>query len=95
MLFRSGSLPLVHRVGGLADTVADTSLENLDSGKANGFVFQPFTSDALRAAIGRAFALHARPALWREVRRRGMQQDLGWQRAAARYLSVYKSLLPA
>ena len=90
-----GSLPLVHRVGGLADTVADTSLENLDSGKANGFVFQPFTSDALRAAIGRAFALHARPALWREVRRRGMQQDLGWQRAAARYLSVYKSLLPA
>ncbi len=90
-----GSLPLVHRVGGLADTVVDVSLEDLDSGKANGFVFQPFTGLALRAAIGRAFALYARPSLWRTVRQRAMQQELGWQHSAAQYLRVYRSLLPA
>lgn len=88
-----GSLPLVHRVGGLADTVVDASLEDLDSGKTNGFVFQPFTADALRAAISRAFALYARPALWRAVRQRAMQQELGWRHSAAQYLRVYKSLV--
>jgi len=87
-----GSLPLVHRVGGLADTVVDCSLENMDEGRANGFVFNNFNPQALERAMARAFALYARKTEWETVRDRGMRQDLGWQSAARQYLALYQHL---
>lgn len=90
-----GSLPLVHQVGGLADTVVDCTLEDLASGQANGFVFHPFTLEALRRALARAFALYARPAEWRKVRAGAMRQALGWDSAAAQYMALYRRLLSA
>lgn len=88
-----GSLPLVHRVGGLADTVVDCALEHLADGSANGFVFKEFTTSALVRAVRRAFALYARPAEWRSVRRQAMQQELGWDKAAAQYVALYRHLI--
>ncbi|MDD2924689.1 glycogen synthase GlgA [Rhodoferax sp.] len=87
-----GSLPLVHRVGGLADTVVDCSLEDLAEETANGFVFEHFDSHALSRALARAFALYALPAQWRLVQERAMHQNLGWPRAAAQYLALYQRL---
>ena len=87
-----GSLPLVHGVGGLADTVVDCSLENLADGSANGFVFHQFSERALARAIGRAFALYARKTEWRTVRARAMRQSLGWGEAAAQYVALFRSL---
>ena len=84
-----GSLPLVHRVGGLADTVADCSLENIDEGLATGFVFERFTQADYQAALRRAFTLFARPEDWKTVQRRAMAQDFGWDAAAARYVEEY------
>jgi starch synthase len=81
---RYGTPPIVHRVGGLADTVVDG---------VNGFVFEKATVAALTAAIGRAAKLFARPSLWREMQVRGMADDFGWDRAAKEYLAVYQSLL--
>lgn len=88
-----GSLPLVHRVGGLADTVVDCALEHLADGTANGFVFNEFTPKALERAMCRAMALFARPAEWRSVRQRAMQQPLGWDKAAAQYVALYRHLV--
>jgi len=88
-----GSLPLVHRVGGLADTVVDCALENLADGTANGFVFDAFTPEALARAMRRAFALYERKSEWRSVRQRAMQQSLGWDKAAAQYVALYRRLL--
>jgi starch synthase len=88
-----GSLPLVHRVGGLADTVVDVALENLADGTATGFVFDGFDRTAYAAALRRAFALRARKAEWRRVQRRAMQQRFDWDVAAARYVGLYRSLL--
>jgi starch synthase len=87
-----GSLPLVHRVGGLADTVVDCSLEDLALGTANGFVFNEFTVPALERAIARAFALFMRKTEWNQVRARAMNQALGWETAAAQYLALYQRL---
>ena len=87
-----GSLPLVHRVGGLADTVIDCSLEDLADGTANGFVFKHFDSQTLSRAIARAFALFADKAQWRAVRRLGMNQRLGWDHAARQYMALYQRL---
>ncbi|WP_296658072.1 glycogen synthase GlgA [Paraburkholderia sp.] len=88
-----GALPLVHRVGGLADTVVDASLENLADALATGFVFERFEPDALTAAIRRAFALYARSRDWRDTRERAMRKDFGWAVSAQRYMALYRELV--
>jgi starch synthase len=88
-----GSLPLVHRVGGLADTVVDCALENLADGSATGFVFDRFDDASYGAALRRAFALQARRLEWRRVQRAAMHQVFDWGTAATRYLTLYRSLL--
>jgi starch synthase len=90
---RYGSLPLVRRTGGLADTVVDCTLEDLADGRATGFVFERFEAGDLQRALRRAFTLWARPRDWRAVRRRGMQQRFGWGVAAARYAELYDGLV--
>ncbi|RYF77164.1 MAG: glycogen synthase GlgA [Comamonadaceae bacterium] len=90
-----GALPLVHRVGGLADTVTDSALENIADGSANGFVFEHFDAAHYARALRRAFALYARPAEWRRVRATGMRQQHDWRSAAAQYIAVYAQALHA
>ncbi len=92
---RFGTLPLVRRTGGLADTVVDASPENLAHGSATGFVFEPESSWVLGETIGRACALYREsPRAWTEIQRRGMKQDFSWKAAAGHYLNLYKGLLP-
>ena len=88
-----GTLPLVHAVGGLADTVTDASLENLDDGSASGFVFHEFSSAALARALRRAFALQRRPADWAAAQRHAMALRFDWQHAAQAYRSLFATLM--
>jgi len=92
---RYGCLPLVHRVGGLADTVVDCALEHMADGSANGFVFDGFDPAAYAAAVRRAFALYERPADWRRVRATAMRRPADWSDAAMRYADVYRQALAA
>jgi starch synthase len=89
---RYGSLPLVRRTGGLADTVVDCTLEDLAEERATGFVFERFDADDLMRALRRAFTLWSRPRDWRAVQKRGMAQRFGWDTAAERYLSLYRQI---
>ena len=86
---RYGTLPLVHAVGGLVDTVTDCGLEHLDDGSASGFVFHELSEAALLSAMRRAFALRRREADWQSVQRHGMSLRFDWARAATDYLRVY------
>jgi starch synthase len=90
-----GTVPLVRRVGGLADTVTDTTLETLE-GSATGFVFDAFTPQALSEALDRLFLLWRRKQRgkddWREVQQRGMAQPFTWPVAAARYVQLYEEV---
>ncbi|MDP4299551.1 glycogen synthase GlgA [Leptothrix discophora] len=88
---RYGTLPVVRRVGGLADTVSDARLETLDV-DATGFVFDDFSVAGLTAATDRAQALHRRSADWRRVQQRAMAQRFGWAEAAQRYMALYRGL---
>ena len=90
-----GSLPLVRRTGGLADTVVDCTLEDMADERATGFVFERFDAADLERAVRRAYALWARPRDWKTVRRRAMEQRFGWDTAAASYLALYRSLVSA
>jgi starch synthase len=92
---RYGTLPLVRRVGGLADTVVDCSLENLDEGLATGFVFEDLTATGLLSAVRRAFALFRRPDDWSAVQQRGMGLRFDWLASAQHYLAMYQSLRPS
>ncbi len=91
---RYGTLPLVRAVGGLADTVVDCSLENLDDGSASGFVFHELEVSGLLSALRRAFALQRRPADWHAVQRHAMSLRFGWDHAASDYLRVYAAVMP-
>jgi starch synthase len=84
---RYGSLPLVRRTGGLADTVVDVSPETLD--RATGFVFDEPTSQALLQSMHRATSLFEQPSLWARVQAHAMAADFGWESAARHYLDVY------
>lgn len=84
-----GSVPLVRRVGGLADTVVDTDLCTLDDRSATGIVFDGFDAGSLAYAVRRAAALYRRPADWKRVRRTGMEQRFDWATAARAYVAVY------
>lgn len=86
-----GSLPLVHAVGGLADSVHDCGARSADG---TGFVFSGATADALTAALARVFALWRAPARWAQVRANAMAADFGWATAARAYLQLYRELRP-
>jgi starch synthase len=90
---RYGTLPLVRRTGGLADTVVDVSHANLDSGAATGFVFNSPTPAALLATVDRALSLYAQRTAWMRVVKTAMAQDFSWTRSAKRYLDLYQSLI--
>ena len=87
---RYGTLPLVRAVGGLADTVNDCSLENIDDGSASGFAFRELDQPSLLSAIRRAFALQRRPDDWLAVQRHAMALRFDWARAASATLQVYR-----
>jgi starch synthase len=84
-----GTLPVVRRVGGLADTVVDAGAAQLDAGTATGFVFEAATPNALEQAVERMVALYRQPATWQRVMRHAMAQDFSWEHAAEQYLALY------
>ncbi|MBE9610233.1 glycogen synthase GlgA [Chitinilyticum piscinae] len=90
-----GTLPLVRRVGGLADTVSDCSLENLADDCATGFVFRDLDVPDCLAAVRRTFALWERTREWKNVRKRAMLQSVGWQESASHYVTLYQQLMTA
>ena len=90
---RFGTLPLVRRVGGLADTVVDSSEDNLRAGRATGFIFGDASRHALAEAIRAACALFRNGERWRAVQLRAMAQDFSWDDSAAHYARLYRALL--
>ena len=88
---RYGSVPLVHRTGGLADTVVDATPRNLLDGRATGFVFDQPDSAALWRAMERAMEFWGRPeGAWERLAVNGMRQDFSWDASARRYLEIYR-----
>ena len=87
---RYGTLPLVHAVGGLADTVADASSANLASGRATGFSFQGFGAYDLIEQVARVVGMYRYRDLWMQMVRTAMNKDVSWEHSAAEYGGVYR-----
>lgn len=89
---RYGAIPVVSRVGGLADTVVDANEMAVAAGAGTGVVFAPITRDALAVAIERAAALWRDRTLWRRLQTRAMKTDVSWTRPARRYAALFQAL---
>jgi starch synthase len=89
---RYGAIPIVARVGGLADTVIDANEMALAAGTGTGIQFAPVTRGNLELAIDRAIALWRDPASWRRMQLRAMATDVGWNRPAKRYAALFRAL---
>jgi starch synthase len=88
---RYGTVPVVRRTGGLADTVEPFDPER-DAG--TGFVFEHFTPQGLAWALGWALrAWTEDPSAWTRLMRRGMARDFSWDRQGGRYVDAYRRLL--
>jgi starch synthase len=89
---RYGCIPVVSRVGGLADTIVDANDAGMAAGVATGVQFAPTDAPSYVDALGRTAALFRDQRRWREMQRCGMRADVSWQRSAAQYAALFRSL---
>ncbi len=87
---RYGTIPIVRRTGGLADTIQDCSV---DLSEGNGFSFTDYNEWALRDAIDRALSAYQKRDAWQKLVVRAMQQDFSWEASARKYVDMYQFAL--
>jgi len=90
---RYGTLPVVTKVGGLADTVTHASEQNINNDTANGFVLKEHSASALVSAINQALALYSKKQLWKKIQHNAMSRNFSWQTSAVKYVELYRRVL--
>ncbi|WP_428493650.1 glycogen synthase GlgA [Rhodopila sp.] len=90
---RYGAIPVVSRVGGLADSVIDANPAALAAGVATGLQFWPATPQALRYALQTLLVLWQDKPAWRRMQRNAMAAHVSWRASAHRYVALFESLL--
>lgn len=90
---RYGTVPIVRKVGGLADSVVNLEPAQESLSSATGFVFVDYNRDALAGTIERALATYQQPDIWKQLVRNGMSGDWSWNRSAQEYLNVYEAAI--
>jgi starch synthase len=84
-----GTIPIVHKTGGLADSVIDYTTNNQ---KGYGFSFEAYTSNGLTGAIQRAVQEYRNEKEWQKIIKRAMKLDFSWKNAAEKYIKLYNKL---
>jgi starch synthase len=93
---RFGTIPVVRRVGGLADTVVGhAGRGSSEAERSTGFAFDVPTAHALAEAIRHACGIYRRPGEWKALQARAMRQDFRWRRPAERYCALYEEIARA
>jgi starch synthase len=87
---RYGTVPIVRKTGGLADSVEHY---NPSTGVGTGIVFNDFNSEALEWGLNTALDLYSAPTHWLRMVRNGMRRDFSWQRQGGLYVELYEKLL--
>jgi starch synthase len=89
---RYGTVPIVRKTGGLADTVVAYTPRTAAEGKATGFAFTEATPDALLTTILLALRVYANREEWKGLMKAGMATDVSWARSADAYVALYQRL---
>jgi starch synthase len=89
---RYGSIPVVSRTGGLAETVIDANDAAMNAQVATGFQFHPVTTEGLCHAIRRTMDAYANPKQWQQLQAQAMKARFSWERSAGQYAALFRSL---
>jgi starch synthase len=84
-----GTVPVVRRTGGLADTVIDAREFPREG---TGFSFGKFNADEFWTAVSASLDAYKTPKIWRSIVRRAMHRTLNWETSAREYLDFYETL---
>lgn len=84
---RYGAIPIVRKVGGLADTVVNF---NSRTKKGTGFVFEDFNKFSLFGQIVRALEVYNDTETWRHLQKNAMNTDYSWGFSASEYTKLYR-----
>ncbi|MBN1408664.1 MAG: glycogen synthase GlgA [Calditrichaceae bacterium] len=84
-----GTVPIVRKTGGLADTV---EFYNWETQEGTGFVFDHYNADSLYWALQHAIQTFADQKAWKKLMIRGMQKDFSWDKQIPKYLKLYENL---
>ena len=87
---RYGTVPVVHKTGGLADTVID---ESEHQGEGTGFTFGTYSKDSFIRAIKRAIKQYNNTDKWSQMVNRAMIKEYSWESSALEYLSIYNEAI--
>jgi len=87
---RYGTIPIVRKTGGLADSVAHFDPA---TGTGTGIVFNDFDAGAMSWALDTAMAWYAQPALWERIVQNAMRCDFSWETQSNEYLKLFAELL--
>lgn len=93
--FAFGAIPIVRKIGGLADTVLDANRVNQRKGVSNGLAFVPQTSHSLNRRMLQAIALYGDTPAFRAMQARGMGADFSWGRSRDAYVALYEACVAA
>jgi starch synthase len=91
---RYGTVPVVRKTGGLADSVQDWheyQSYGLDTG--SGFSFNDYSSYALYTSVKRAVDMFADKKTWNKIQKNGMDKDYSWENSAEQYLTLYRKAI--
>lgn len=90
---RYGTLPVVARTGGLADTVIDANVAAILAKAATGFVFTDVSAFGIAQVIDRVVDAYADPKLWQSLQRAAMRHPVSWDSSAQAYRDLYTDLV--
>ena len=89
---RYGTVPIVRRTGGLADTVIPFKPSTAQAKVATGFHFIDASTDALLSAILLSLQVYREQDTWHSLIQAGMKTDVSWTQAAKQYVQLYRSI---
>ncbi len=88
-----GTVPVVRKTGGLADTVFDIDFSSLPEEKRNGYTFETEKTADFEKALLRAFSCWKNtPQKWQHLIQKGMSSDLSWTDPAKKYVTLYQKI---
>jgi starch synthase len=87
---RYGTVPVVRKTGGLADTIIDYTVDKFNG---TGFCFRDYSGASLVSAVNRAIKNFADKNVWEKIQLNGMSKDFSWDSSAKKYIELYKTAI--
>ena len=87
---RYGTIPVVRKTGGLADSITPY---NLDRKSGNGFRFDNYNAHEMLYVLKDAIYTYSDKNVWQKLIKTAMTSDFSWSKSAKEYVKLYTNLI--